>query len=71
MLRKYGFSKDYQGCEKRALGEAKGVHTEECRLRLVRTMAADDVDRAVVEREVVRLQVKDDRHPVHEAGALP
>ena len=71
MLLKYGFSKDCQGFEneKRALGEAKGVHTEECRLRLA--MAADDIDRAVVEREVVRLQVKVDRHPVPEAGALP
>ena len=34
-------------------------------------MAADEVDRAMVEREVVRLQVKVDRHPVLEAGALP
>ena len=39
MLLKYGFSKDCQGCDKRALGEAKGVHTEECRLRLMRAMA--------------------------------
>ena len=34
-------------------------------------MAADNIDRAVVEREVVRLQVKVTRHPVPEAGALP
>ena len=34
-------------------------------------MAAADIYKAVVEREVERLQVKVDRHPVPEAGALP
>ena len=37
----------------------------------MRAMAADDIDRAVVERELVRLQAKVDRHPVPEAGAVP
>ena len=38
---------------------------------LMRAMAGDDVDRAVVEREVMRLQKRVDRHPAPEAEAPP
>ena len=49
MLLKHDCFDNCQECEKSALG-GKGIHSEECWLRLVRALASDDVDRCVVER---------------------
>ena len=42
-----------------------------CRLMLTRALVIDDADRFVVERKVVRLQAKIDRHAASAGEALP